>query len=146
MYISRVIFNKIVRLVVIWNNIQRFMPYQTFSIDKTLLNSIFPITVPLGKYKLKPINSFMRIFFQISPQLTKKAQEWVYFYQSRILLLSLNTIYSLLLFFFRWFSVFICMLLERPPMISRNMCLSWRPCPQLSFCYKWQAKTRDKVA
>ena len=82
---------------------------------------------------------------QIPSQLTKKGHEWIYSYQSRILLLSLNTIYSLLLFFFRWFSVFICMLLERPPMISRNMCLSWRPCPQLSFCYKWQAKTRDKV-
>ena len=78
---SRVIFNKIVRLVAIWNNIQRCMP---------LLNLISPITVSAGKYTLKPINSFIRTLFQISPQLTKKAQEWVYFYQSMVLLLSLK--------------------------------------------------------
>ena len=38
------------------NNTKRCMLCQIFSIDKTLLNSIFTIIVLAGKYTLKPIN------------------------------------------------------------------------------------------
>ena len=66
-------------------------------IIKLFLNLIFPIILLAGKCTWKPINSCIRTWFQISPQLTKKTQEWVYSYQSRILLLSLNIFYSFLL-------------------------------------------------
>ena len=93
---SHVIFNKIVRLVATCNIPQRCMSCPTFSIDKTLINSIFQIIVPARKNTLKSINGCIRTWFQISPHLTKKAQEWVYSYQTRILLLSLKMFYSLL--------------------------------------------------
>ena len=66
-------------------------------IIKLFLNLIFPIILLAGKCTWKPINSCIRTWFEISPQLTKKTQEWVYSYQSRILLLSLNIFYSFLL-------------------------------------------------
>ena len=40
-----------------------------------VLNSIFPITVLAGKYRLRPINSCIRTSFRISLQLTKKAKQ-----------------------------------------------------------------------
>ena len=58
------------------------MPYKTFSIEQALLNLIFLIIVPAAECTLKPINCCIRTWFQIFPQLTKKAQEWVYSYQS----------------------------------------------------------------
>ena len=81
------IFNKIVRVVATCNIPQRCM---TYSIDKTLINSIFEIIVSARKDTLKPINDCIRTWFQISSHLTKKTQELVYSYQSRILLLSLK--------------------------------------------------------
>ena len=60
------------------------MSRKTFFVDWNLLVSIFPIAVPAGKNTLKPINSRIRTRFQISPQLTKKVQEWVYSYQSTL--------------------------------------------------------------
>ena len=39
------------------------MSCKTFYIDYNLLNSIFPIIVPVGKYTLKPINSCTRTWF-----------------------------------------------------------------------------------
>ena len=88
------------------------------------LNSIFPIIVPAGKYTLKPINSCIKTWFQIFPQITKKAQKWVYSYQSRISLLSLNMFDSLLLCLSRWFRAFICLLewLLEEPLRSVRIC------------------------
>ena len=62
---------------------------------------IFPVIAPTVKSTLKPINSCIRTWFQISPHLTKQAQEWVYSHKTSILLLSLNMFYSLLAFLSR---------------------------------------------
>ena len=95
------------RLVATFNNTQHCMSCQTFSVDKILLNSIFPIIFPSGKYTLIGINSCI---IKISPQLTKKAQNLIYSYQSRIFLLSLNMFSSLLSYLSRWLGTFICQL------------------------------------
>ena len=80
---------RLVRLVVTCSNRRCCMSSKAFSIDKILLNSVFPI-IAASKYTLKPINSCIETWFQIFSQITKKAQKWVYSYQSRILLLHLN--------------------------------------------------------
>ena len=56
------------------------MSSQAFYIDKTLLNSVFLNIIQAAKYRLKPFNNCIRTF-QISPKLTKKAQEWINFDQ-----------------------------------------------------------------
>ena len=84
------IFSKIVRLVATCSIPQRCMSCPTYSVDQTLINSIFEIIVSARKDTLKPINDCIRTWFQISSHLTKKTQELVYSYQSRILLLSLK--------------------------------------------------------
>ena len=119
LYLSRVYFlqNRLLRLMTIYNNAQSCMSCKTYSIDQTLLNSIFSIIVPAGKYTLKLINSCIKTWFQIFPQITKKAQKWLYSYKSRISLLYLNMFHSLLSYHSRWFRTFICLLewlLEQP--------------------------------
>ena len=80
-----------------------------FNINKTLCNLIFPIIVTAGKCT-KPINSFIRRWFQISPQLTEKPQDWVHSYQFKTLLLSLKMFYTLLSCFSYWFGTFTSLL------------------------------------
>ena len=113
--------NRLMRLVPTCNNKQRLCCVRLLLSTR---NSIISIIVPAGKYTLKPISSCTKTLFQIFPQVTKKAQNWVYSYQSRILLLYLNMFHSLLSCHSRWFRTFICLLewLLEEPLRSVRIC------------------------
>ena len=73
----------------------------------------------LSRYLLKPSNNSIKTYFQMSPQLTKEEQKWVYSYYS---LLYLKMFHSLLSYLSHWFRTFICLLeslLEEPKRLVR---------------------------
>ena len=93
----------------------------------TVIDNHFQLLFQQANIHLKHINTYIRTWFRISSHLTKKAQDWIYSYQSRILLLSLNMFCSFLSCLCRWFGTFICLLewlLEESLRFSMNICLS----------------------